>query len=142
MDRPKLLLDPRALLGDQLFRLARQLSDAIPYFRPPLEPTGIYVRAIIRPALPANFTIRANARLSQCAQSAILLIFRVLQRARPRRCYCEDVRVRHFLPYRRTYPAIDRKFDQQFGVQTVTRHGIAPRVRSRCEYNASRMASS
>jgi hypothetical protein len=111
VDSPEAFFDALALLGDQLFRLARQIGDAIPYFWPPLKPTGIYVRGIIRPTLPANFTVRAYPRLRQRPQSGKFLMFRVPQRARPRRCYCEDVRVRHFLPYRRTYPVRDRKFE-------------------------------
>src|SRR5262249_50859412 len=83
MNRPKPLLDPLALLGDQLFRLARQISDPIPYFQPPLEPTGIAVSIIIMVRFPAGLTVSVDARLSRRPQPATVRILRSLVRATP-----------------------------------------------------------
>jgi hypothetical protein len=51
------------LLGNKVFVLPGQMGDAIPYFRPPLKPTGIHVRDIVVLTAPANFTVSAYARL-------------------------------------------------------------------------------
>jgi hypothetical protein len=89
MDRPQLLLDPPALLYKKLFLLPGQIADTILYFRPPLEPTGIAVSIIIIARFPASLPVSGYARLCRRTQSAIPLVFRVLQRPSPRRCYCE-----------------------------------------------------
>src|SRR5262249_35710752 len=50
-------------------------GDAIPYFRPPLEPARIVVHSIIFSASPTDFTIGLDARLRRRPQSAKLLVF-------------------------------------------------------------------
>jgi len=43
LDPPQRFLDPPALLYNKLVLLPGQIADAILYFRPPFEPTGINV---------------------------------------------------------------------------------------------------
>lgn len=101
MDIPQRLLDPLALLGDQLFVLMREKLNALPNPRVTLKPTGIAVSIIIIARFPASLPVSGYARLRRCPQSAILLIFRVLQRLRPRRRYCEEVQATlRFWPFR------------------------------------------
>jgi hypothetical protein len=80
VDSPEAFFDALALLCDQLFRLARQISDAISYFWPPLKPTGIYVGDIVFSTSPTDLTIGLDARLCRRPQSAIPFVFRVLER--------------------------------------------------------------
>jgi len=75
VDSPEAFFDALALLCDQLFRLARQICDAIPNFRPPLKPTGIAVSIINIARFPANLTVSGYARMCRRTQSAIPLIF-------------------------------------------------------------------
>jgi len=63
MDRPQLLLDPPALLGDQLFRLMREILNALPNPRATLKPAGIAVSIIIVARFPAGLTVGLAARL-------------------------------------------------------------------------------
>jgi len=75
-----IFFEASALLGNEVFLLARQIGDAIPYVRPALEPTGIVVGDIVFSASPAAFAVGLDAGLRRCAQAAIPLIFRVFQR--------------------------------------------------------------
>jgi hypothetical protein len=50
---------------------------------------------------PAGFTVSGYPRLRRRPQSAIPFVFRVLQRVRPWRRYCEYFRFRHVLPCQR-----------------------------------------
>jgi hypothetical protein len=75
-----ILLDPSALLCNKSFLLLAQVGDAIPYFRPPLEPTGIDARDIILSASPTDLTVDLDARQRRRPQPAIPLVFCVLER--------------------------------------------------------------
>src|SRR6266576_270513 len=84
----------------------REILNALPNPRATLKPTGIGIRDIVVLTVPAGLKVGLDARLCRRPQPAILLVFRVLQRPRPRRCYCEEVSFRHVLPLSTTAPAL------------------------------------
>src|SRR5262245_5781258 len=75
----------------------REILNAVLNPRATLKPTGIAVSIIIIARFPAGLPVSGCARLCRRPQAAILLVFRVLQRPRSRRYYCEEVSFRHVL---------------------------------------------
>src|SRR5262249_7386795 len=65
---PKVRFNPLALLGDQLLCLPREILNALPNPRAPLEPTGIAVSITIIARFPAGLTVGLAARLQGCPQ--------------------------------------------------------------------------
>jgi hypothetical protein len=80
MDIPQRLLDPPALIGDQLVFLMREILNTLPNARPTLKPTGIAVSIIIIARFPASLSVSGYARQCRRPQPAILLVFRVRKR--------------------------------------------------------------
>jgi hypothetical protein len=77
VDIPQCFFDALALLGDQFFRLMREILNALPNPSAALKPTGIAVSIIIIARFPASLTVGLAARLCPSPEPAISLMSRV-----------------------------------------------------------------